>query len=147
MSTIGKKLVKQQYLPRMSSQYGELQSTSGCARFTTSEHPNKFQWVSGLGLVTAPTSLNGGQPNFARCLAVSWADTLCMHFRGLLHPNGILPRAKFTFRPSLAFSYIGSVIARHSSSVRQPNFAALNRGRHLPSAGRPSRWASTHILV
>jgi len=32
------------------------------------------------------------------------------------------------------------------SSGRQPNFAALNRGRHLYSAGRPSRWALTHIL-
>ena len=37
--------------------------------------------------------------------------------------------------------------ARHSSSGRQPNFAALNRGRHLYSAGRPSRWALAHILV
>ena len=42
---------------------------------------------------------------------------------------------------------LGSVIARHSSSGRQPNFAALNRGRHLYSAGRPSRWALAHILV
>ena len=33
------------------------------------------------------------------------------------------------------------------SSGRQPNFAALNRGRHLCSAGRPSRWALAHILV
>jgi len=32
-------------------------------------------------------------------------------------------------------------------SGRQPNFAALNRGRHLCSAGRPSRWALAHILV
>jgi len=32
---------------------------------------------------------------------------------------------------SLALSYFGSVTARHSSSDRQPNFAALNRGRHL----------------
>jgi len=30
-------------------------------------------------------------------------------------------------------------------SERQPNFAALNRGRHLCSAGRPSRWALAHI--
>jgi len=29
VSTIGKKLVKQQYLPHMSSQYGELQPTNG----------------------------------------------------------------------------------------------------------------------
>ena len=35
--------------------------------------------------------------------------------------------------------------ARHSSSGRQSNFAALNRGRHLHSAGRPSRWALAHI--
>ena len=34
-----------------------------------------------------------------------------------------------------------------SSSGRQPNFAALNRGRHLYSAGWPSRWALAHILV
>jgi len=30
---------------------------------------------------------------------------------------------------------------------QQPNFAALSRGRYLYSAGRPSRWASVHILV
>ena len=36
-------------------------------------------------------------------------------------------------------SRLGSVTARHSSSRREPNFAALNRGRHLYSAGRPSR--------
>ena len=34
-----------------------------------------------------------------------------------------------------------------SSSGRQPNFAALNRGRHLCSAGRPSGWVLAHILV
>ena len=28
-----------------------------------------------------------------------------------------------------------------------PVFAALNRGRHLYSAGWPSHWASAHILV
>jgi len=32
--------------------------------------------------------------------------------------------AKLTLRPSLAFAYIGSVTARHSSSRRQPNFGA-----------------------
>jgi len=60
----------------------------------------------------------------ARYLAVSWAATLYMHFRGLLPPDGILPGAKFTLRPSLAISYIGSVTARHCSSGRQTNFAA-----------------------
>jgi len=42
-------------------------------------------------------------------------------------------------------SRLGSVTARQSSSGRQPNFAALNRGRHLYSTGRPSRWALAHI--
>ena len=44
-------------------------------------------------------------------------------------------------------SHLGSVSARQSSCGRQPNFAALNRGRHLCSAGRPARWALAHILV
>jgi len=44
-------------------------------------------------------------------------------------------------------SRLGSVTARHSSSGRQPNFVALNRGHHLYSARRPSHWALAHILV
>ena len=42
-------------------------------------------------------------------------------------------------------SHLVHVTARHSSIGRQPNFAALNRERHLYSAGRPSRWALAHI--
>jgi len=87
--TVGKKLVKQQYLPHLALQYGELRPPSGRDRFFSLGHPSKFQLVSGLGLVTA----------------------------------------------------------RHCSSGHQPNFAALNRGRHLYSPGRPSRWALAHILV
>jgi len=44
-------------------------------------------------------------------------------------------------------SRLGSVTAQHCSSGCQPNFAALNRGRHLYSAGQPSRWTLAHILV
>ena len=109
-------------------------------------HPSKFQRVSRLGFVTEATSLNGGQPNFARCSAVSWTGTPCIHFPGLLPHNGILRRAKFTLCPSLAF-YIFNVTPRHSSSGRQPNFVAFSRGRHLYSVGWPSRWAPAHILI
>jgi len=44
---------------------------------------------------------------------------------------------------------LDSVTARHLvvGVTRQPNFAALNRGRHLCSAGRPSGWALAHIVV
>jgi len=38
-----------------------------------------------------------------------------------------------------------SVDCTACSSGRQPNFAALNRGRHLLSTGRPSHWALAHI--
>jgi len=87
VSTIGK-LIKQQYVLHISSQYGELRPTNGWL-FGSLGHPSKFQRVLRLGSVTA----------------------------------------------------------RHSISGRQPNFAALNRGRHLYSAGRPSRWALAHILI
>jgi len=49
--------------------------------------------------------------------------------------------------PANFISRLGSVTARHSSIGRQPNFAALNRGRHLYLAGRPSCWLLVHILV
>jgi len=77
---------KQEYLLHVSSQYGELRRTSGWDRFVSLGHPSKFQPVSHYGFVTAPTSLNGGQPNFARCLAVSWAGTLYITFSGALAP-------------------------------------------------------------
>ena len=67
----------------MYSQYGELRLTNGRDPLADFGHASKFQRVSRLGYVTAATSLNGGQPNFARCLTVSWA-TLSIHFRGLL---------------------------------------------------------------
>ena len=58
------------------------------------------------------------------------------HFVSLGHPS--------KFQRVL---HLGSIIAQQSSSKRQPNFAALNRGRHLCSAGRPSHWVSAHIVV
>ena len=50
---------------------------------------------------------------------------------------------------ALVYIYIGSVTARHSSSgvVQGMELRNFRRGRHLYSAGRPSRWASAHILV
>ena len=129
-----KKLVKYQYLLHMSSQYGERWSTSGWDWLVSLGHPSKFQRVSLLGFVTTPTSLNRGQPNFAWCLAISWAGTLYVHFRGFLPPNAVLPRAELTLRPSLVFSYVGRVTAWHLSSGRQPNRGI--RQRAPPIFGR-----------
>ena len=57
ISTIGKKLVKQHCLPRMSSQYGELQPAEICWRVWGI--PTNFN-----GSVTAWHSSSGHQPNF-----------------------------------------------------------------------------------
>jgi len=43
------------------------------------------------------------------------------------------------------FRVFGSVTARQCSIVGVSQTAALNRGRRLYSAGRPSRWAFAHI--
>jgi len=86
ISTIGKKLVKQQYVLYMCPQYGERRRTSGWDQLTSLGYPCKFQLVSRLGSVTARNQVVG---------------------------------------------------------VSQT--AALNRGQHLYSAGRPSRWALAHI--
>jgi len=86
VSRIGKKLIKQQYLPYMSPQYGELRPTSG--------------WDHSLVWGT-PSNFNG-----VRVLVA------------LLH---------------------GTLVVGVSQT------AALNRGRHLYSAGRPSLWALAHI--
>jgi len=122
----------------------ELRPTSSWDRFGCLEHPSKFQRVSRLGFVTASTSLNRSQPNFARWLTVSYAATL--YIQGLLSHNAILPGAKFTLPPSLALFYMGSVTAPHSSSGRQKT---LRRWAEAPPIfGRAaSRWPPAHILV
>jgi len=53
ISTIGKKLVKQQYVIHVAAQYGELRHTSGWDRLTSLRYPCNFQLVSRLGSVTA----------------------------------------------------------------------------------------------
>ena len=45
------------------------------------------------------------------------------------------------------FCVLAALLHGIYSSGRQPNFTALNRGRQLCLAGRPSGWALAHILV
>jgi len=65
VSTIGKKLVKQQHLLHMSPPYGQLQPTSGWDWSCSLGHPCKFQWVSRLGSVTARHCSSGRGSNFS----------------------------------------------------------------------------------
>jgi len=80
ISTIGNKLLNSNTSFTCPPQYGELRPTNGWDPLASLGHPSKFQRISCLGFVTAPTSLNGGQQNFAGCLAVSLAGTLCTVF-------------------------------------------------------------------
>ena len=86
VSTIGKKLIKQQYLLYMSPQYGELGPLAADIVSLVWGTPGNF---NGFRVLTA-----------------------------LLH---------------------GTLVVGVSQT------AAFNRGRHLRSAGRPSRWALAHI--
>jgi len=139
ISTIGKKTFKQQSLLHMSSQYGELRPTNGWDLLASLGHPSKSQPVSRLGFVTAPMSLNGGQENFAGCLAVSWAGTLHIHF------GGCCPLTEFCrlqnslcvqvlHSPILAALLHGTRVAAVSQTlwcVQRMELRNFHRGRHL----------------
>jgi len=112
----------------------------------------------GSGVWGAPQQISTGFASWLRyCTNVAqrWSTKLCTMFSrlrgwyntylGAVAPNGILPHAKFTLRQSLAFFYIGSVTARHSSSGCQTNVAAWykewNYGTFAPRYfhyGRPA---------
>ena len=116
---------------------------------TSLGHRSKFQRVSHLGFVTAPTSLNGGQPNFARCLAVSWSSTLCILFWGscsltkFCHVQNSLC-VQVLRSPILAALLHGTRAVGVSQSLRHGTrngitelslLVIFNRGRHLYSEG------------
>jgi len=61
--TIGKKLVKPQYLLHRSPQYGELQPTSGWERLASLGRPSKSQRLSRLGFITTATITLGIGPH------------------------------------------------------------------------------------
>jgi len=107
----------------MSLQYGKLQPPSGWDRFVSLEHSSKFQRVSRLGFVTAATSLTAVQPNFARCLAISWAWYAIYTFSGAFAPWRNSDRCKIHVT-SKSCVLLYSVTAWHSRSRRQPNVAA-----------------------
>ena len=126
----------------MFLQYGELRPITGWDRFFSLRHLSKFQRISRLAFVTAATSLTGGQPNFARCLAVSWPGTLYIHFRGLLTPDAILQ--------ILAAVLHGTPAAGVSQTLERGTrngITELLQRAPPSSAVWPSRWTLSHILV
>ena len=135
------KIVKQQYLLHMSPQHGELRPTSGWDRFVSLRHPSKFQRVHVLAsLLQRHRSTNANQT-----LQDVWPSPGLVHY---IHFWGCCPLTefcqlqKFTLCSTLAFSNI-----KLCGVVQGIKLRNIRRGRHLYSAGRPSRWVSAHILV
>jgi len=137
--------------------FGPLTADIGSGVWGTPANFNRFR-------VLALLLQQRRSPEASQTLNDVWPSPRLLHyihiFRALAPgPNGILPGSKFTLRASLAFTYIGNITARHSSSVVQRASVKLcgvvqgmelpnvRRGRHLYLDGRPSRWASAHILV
>jgi len=144
VSTIGKKLVKQQYLLHMSPQYGKLWPTKGRDRFGSFGHPSEFQRVWRLALVTAAMSLTGGQPNFARCLAI-WYTIYTLF--GVLAPTEFCLEQNSLYVKSCVILYWKHhctalqqrASAKLCSVVQEIEFQNLCTERHLYLARRPSR--------
>ena len=141
----------------MYPQYGELQHL-------------RLRSVGGFG---APQQISTGFASWLCCCSdvTHWRSTkpcttfvrlmgwyTIYTFSGALAPDGILPGAKFTLYPK---SYVliywqlallhGTRAAGVSQNLRRAiqgmELRNFRRGRHLYSTGRPSRWASAHILV
>jgi len=106
--------------PHNVANLGPLKAEIGSGVWGTPANFNKFRVLPSL-----LKQCRSPEANQTLCTVfdrvIGWS-TVCI-FSGTLAADGILPRAKFTLRPTLAFSYIGSVTARHSSSGRQPTFA------------------------
>ena len=101
-------------------------STNGWDQFTSLGHPSIFNGFCILAsLLQWHRSLEANQT-----LHDVWPSPGLLHYVYIFGgscPLTELLGAKFTLRPSLAFSYIGSFTARHSSSRCQPNFVARYR--------------------
>jgi len=144
VSTIGKKLLNSNIFstcPHSMVNLGLLTAEIGWRVWGSQQNSTGFVF----GFVTAPTSLNGGQPNctmFGRLLGLYTIHTFW----------GYCPQRNFA-RCRIHFTSKSCVLLywqRYCTALEQwvsVKLCGVRRGRHLYSAGWPSRWASAHILV
>ena len=147
VSTIGKNLLNSNISsrpPRNIANFGPL-TAEIALEFGAPQY--KFKPVSHLGFITAATSLTGGEPNFVRSFAVSWAGALYIHFWGSC------PLTEFCYvQNSLCVQVLRSRILTallHGTTavglsklcgvVQGMELRNFRRGRHLYLAGRSSR--------
>jgi len=118
ISTIGKNLFSSNMsstCPRNMVNF----STNGWDLLASLGHPCKFQRVSRLAFVTAATSLTGGQPNFARCMAVFWPGTLYIHSCLLTE-----------------FCHMQNSLSVHLRTIAQVSRTISSQLRHLSTIGK-----------
>jgi len=117
--------------------------------------PQQISTCSRLGFVTASTSFTGGQPNstmFSRLLGwytiytfsgafTSWWNfaTCNIHFAS--------KSCVLLYWQHYCMALDQWASAKLCSVIQGMELRNFRRGRHLYSAGRPSRWASAHIRV
>jgi len=107
----------------MSSQYGKLRPLVAEIGLGVCGTPANFK-----GFRILPSLLQRRHSSDAnQTLHDVWPSPGLVHYIYIFGGSRIWPGAKLTLCSSLAFSYIGSVTASHSSSRRQPNFARGTR--------------------
>jgi len=153
---IGKKPVKQQYLLHMYSQRGELRPTSGWDLFGSLGPPTNFN-----GYRVLPSLLQRRRsPEVNQSLHDVWTSPAWLvHYIYIF--GGCCPWQNFA-RCKIHFTSKSSVrlyCQRYCTALQQQASAKFcgvvqgmelrnfRRGHHLYSTGRPSRWASAHIVV
>ena len=103
--------------------------------------PNAAVWCKTLDFLSSEiwpcNSLELNSNDYTRVLALQIWSTESQR----VQPTMEYPQRQLILKLwfHVKIKLLGSVNARHSSSGCQPNFVALNRGRHLYSARRPSR--------
>jgi len=119
--TIGKKILLDNTVSSTCSHnmvnFGPLAAEIGLPVWGTTANFNGFRMLASLLHRRRSTDVN-------QTLHDVWPSPELVQYI-YIASNGILPCAEFALRPRLAFSYIGSVTAQHSSSACQPNFAVL----------------------
>ena len=138
VSTIRKKLVKQQYLLHKLPQYGELRSITGWHQLACLWHTSKFQRFLRVGLLLQQRRSSKLCTTFGRLLDGYTVYT----FLAALAPWWNFARCKIHFASKFCILLYWQHRCMALQQWRQPNFAALRGGHHLYSAGRPSPHSS-----
>ena len=147
-----KKLVKQQYLLHM---FPQLRPTNGWDLLASLGHPskfNRFRILASLLHRCHSTVVN-------QTLQDVWSSPGLVHYIYIfggscpltnicqLQNSLYVQVLRSPVLPALLHGNRAAVVSQILWRVQWMELQNFCRGRHLYSAGRPSRWASAHILV